>query len=110
MSFKARIDRLSRELAFGERFDGATMEELSAHVFGNAPARPGVRRAVAFTGILAMWSDLHDPNRADEAMAAREELGIAADATDDEIRVQLFELAADEGLTPKEMAELRRCM
>ncbi len=110
MSLKARIDKIARELCFGEMFDGATMEELSSHAFGNGPARPGVLRAELFTAIRAIWMDLRNPERAAEAREDLEEYGIDPDATDDEIREQLLELGSREGLTGREMTSLRQCL
>ena len=101
MSLKARIDKLSRELAFGDLFDGCTMEELSSNgFFGEHPnenARPGVKRCAAFHGILIIR---------DSAAETRAEYGIPDDATHEQIKERLLELGTEAGLTEKEMKSL----
>jgi hypothetical protein len=69
-----------------------------------------VERAIAFTGILWLWHDLHDSDRADETQQAREECGIVSGAGDDEIGDRLLAIAAQEALTAKELAELRESL
>ncbi len=110
MSLRARVDKLSRELCFGELFDGATMEELSAHVWGDGPARPGVLRAITSTAIRGIWMDLHDPDRTADAREALEDMEIDPDAPIDEIRERLLALGSQEGLNAKELNSLRQAI
>jgi hypothetical protein len=72
VSLKARLNKISRELCFGELFDGATMEELSAHVFGGASARPGVRRAETFIELSNIPYTLRGPERLRHELAETE--------------------------------------
>jgi hypothetical protein len=62
MSLRARIDKLSREFAFGDLFDGCTVEELSINGYfsgePNERARPGVKRCAAFQGIMIIEFNL----------------------------------------------------
>jgi hypothetical protein len=107
MSLKGRLDALSREHSFGEMWDGCTLEEISRLGFfsDEGPTgfvRPGVQRAVL--ALTLSWLP-HDIAEADEETAAelRAEFGIAADATDADIRARCHELAVEAGLTLPEM-------
>jgi hypothetical protein len=88
-------------------FDGCTLEEIARLGFfsDEGPTgfvRPGVQRAVS--AVTLSWLP-HDLAEADEATAAelREEFGIAADATAEEIKARCHEVAVEGGLTLKEM-------
>ena len=109
MSLKARLDRLTRELAFGERFDGTTVEDLARYGFFSAEpdenAPNGVWRAATYIGIQNIWDHLHNPAKAQET---REKFGIADDETDSQIKARLISMGAEEGLNKREIRDLER--
>jgi hypothetical protein len=64
MSLKVRLDRITRELAFGELWDGHSLENLAPFFAGEEPAEDiahGLKRPIVFSFLRSIWFDLADP-------------------------------------------------